>query len=150
MAYLPFLVMLVALLLGVPVAFSLATAGIVGLYLLGGDVNVVLRILATTPFGTVAEYVLTTIPMFILMAYVSAAGGDVGHEDEHGDRRQHVLRNRAEGCRGQNPEDHVHVASEEVKADDARGRQREGDRNAQEEGDQHDEKWQIGHPASRP
>jgi C4-dicarboxylate transporter DctM subunit len=75
MAYLPFLVMLVALLLGVPVAFSLATAGIVGLYLLGGDVNVVLRILATTPFGTVAEYVLTTIPMFILMAYVSAAGG---------------------------------------------------------------------------
>jgi C4-dicarboxylate transporter DctM subunit len=75
MAYLPFLVMLVALLLGVPIAFSLATAGIVGLYLLGGDVNVVLRILATTPFGTVAEYVLTTIPMFILMAYFSAAGG---------------------------------------------------------------------------
>ena len=37
--------------------------------------NVVLRILATTPFGTVAEYVLTTIPMFILMAYVSAGGG---------------------------------------------------------------------------
>jgi C4-dicarboxylate transporter DctM subunit len=75
MVYLPFLVMVVALLLGVPIAFSLATAGIVGIFLLGGDVNVVLRILGTTPFGVTAEYVLTTIPMFILMAYFSAGSG---------------------------------------------------------------------------
>src|ERR687891_1809004 len=75
MVYLPFLVMVVALVLGVPIAFSLATAGIVGIYLLGGDWNVILRILGTTPFGVTAEYVLTTIPMFILMAYFSAAGG---------------------------------------------------------------------------
>src|SRR5437870_4927580 len=64
-----------ALLLGLPIAFSLATAGIVGIVLLGGDVNVVLRILGTTPFGVTADYVLTTIPMFILMAYFSASGG---------------------------------------------------------------------------
>ena len=75
MVYLPFLVMVIALLLGLPIAFSLATAGIVGIYLLGGDWNVVLRILATTPFGVTAEYILTTIPMFILMAYFSASGG---------------------------------------------------------------------------
>ncbi|HEU4367590.1 MAG TPA: TRAP transporter large permease [Methylomirabilota bacterium] len=75
MVYLPFLVMVAALLLGVPIAFSLATAGVVGILLLGGDVNVVLRILGTTPFGVTAEYVLTTIPMFILMAYLSASGG---------------------------------------------------------------------------
>ena len=75
MVYLPFLVMVVALLLGVPIAFSLATAGIVGIYLLGGDGSVILRILGTTPFGVTAEYVLTTIPMFILMAYFSASGG---------------------------------------------------------------------------
>jgi C4-dicarboxylate transporter, DctM subunit len=75
MVYLPFLVMVVALLLGVPIAFSLATAGIVGIYLLGGDWTVILRILGTTPFGVSAEYVLTTIPMFILMAYFSASGG---------------------------------------------------------------------------
>jgi C4-dicarboxylate transporter DctM subunit len=68
MVYLPFLVMVVALLLGVPIAFSLATAGIVGIYLLGGDWTVILRILGTTPFGVTAEYVLTTIPMFILLA----------------------------------------------------------------------------------
>jgi tripartite ATP-independent transporter DctM subunit len=75
MVYLPFVVMLVALLLGVPIAFSLATAGIVGIYLLGGDLNVILRILGTTPFGVTAEYVLTTVPMFILMAYFSASSG---------------------------------------------------------------------------
>ncbi len=75
MAYVPFLVMLAALLLGVPIAFSLAVAGIVGIYLLTGDWMVILRILGTTPFGAVGDYVLTTIPMFILMAYFSASGG---------------------------------------------------------------------------
>jgi C4-dicarboxylate transporter DctM subunit len=75
MVYVPFLVMLLALILGVPIAFSLATAGIVGILLLGGDLNVIMRILGTTPFGVTAEYVLTTIPMFILMAYFSASGG---------------------------------------------------------------------------
>jgi C4-dicarboxylate transporter DctM subunit len=75
MVYVPFLVMVLALILGVPIAFSLATAGIVGIFLLGGDLNVILRILGTTPFGVTAEYVLTTIPMFILMAYFSASGG---------------------------------------------------------------------------
>ena len=75
MVYLPFLVMLIALLLGVPIAFSLAIAGMAGIYLLGGDWSVVLRILGTTPYGTAADYVLTTIPMFILMAYFSASSG---------------------------------------------------------------------------
>jgi tripartite ATP-independent transporter DctM subunit len=73
--YLPFLVMIAALVLGLPIAYSLATAGIVGIYLLGGDWNVVFRIMGTTPFASAAEYVLTTIPMFILMAYFSASGG---------------------------------------------------------------------------
>jgi C4-dicarboxylate transporter, DctM subunit len=75
MAALPFLVMIVTLLLGMPIAFSLAAAGIVGIYLLTGDLNVVLRVVGTTPFSTVADYVLTTIPMFILMAYFAASGG---------------------------------------------------------------------------
>jgi C4-dicarboxylate transporter DctM subunit len=75
MALLPFVVMVVTLLLGLPIAFSLAVSGIVGIYLHAGDWNVVLRILGTTPFSTVADYVLTTIPMFILMAYFSASSG---------------------------------------------------------------------------
>jgi len=75
MVYVPFVIMVATLLLGLPIAFSLAVSGIVGIYLLGGDWNVVFRILGTTPFGVSADYVLTTIPMFILMAYFSASGG---------------------------------------------------------------------------
>jgi tripartite ATP-independent transporter DctM subunit len=45
MALLPFVVMVVALLLGLPIAFALAVAGIVGIYLHTGDWNIVLRIL---------------------------------------------------------------------------------------------------------
>ena len=67
--------MIVTLLLGLPIAFSLAAAGIVGIYLLTADWNVVFRVIGTAPFSTVADYVLTTIPMFILMAYFAAAGG---------------------------------------------------------------------------
>ena len=75
MAAIPFLVMVITLLMGVPIAFSLAAAGVVGIYLHTGDWNVMLRVIGTTPFSTVADYVLTTIPMFILMAYFAAAGG---------------------------------------------------------------------------
>jgi C4-dicarboxylate transporter, DctM subunit len=75
MTALPFLVMIVTLLLGLPIAFSLAAAGLVGIYLQTGDWNVAVRILGTTPFSTVADYVLTTIPMFILMADFSASSG---------------------------------------------------------------------------
>jgi C4-dicarboxylate transporter, DctM subunit len=67
--------MIVTLLLGLPIAFSLAAAGVVGIYLLTGDWNVVFRVIGTAPFSTVADYVLTTIPMFILMAYFAASGG---------------------------------------------------------------------------
>jgi C4-dicarboxylate transporter DctM subunit len=67
--------MIVTLLLGLPIAFSLAAAGIVGIYVLTGDWNVVFRVIGTAPFSTVADYVLTTIPMFILMAYFAASGG---------------------------------------------------------------------------
>src|SRR5687768_16323380 len=67
--------MLATLLMGLPSAFSLAVAGLVGIYMQTGDLNVAFRILGTTPFSTAADYVLTTIPMFILMAYFSAQGG---------------------------------------------------------------------------
>ena len=71
----PFAVMLATLLMGLPIAFSLAVAGLVGIYMQTGDLNVAFRILGTTPFSTAADYVLTTVPMFILMAYFSASGG---------------------------------------------------------------------------
>jgi len=75
MVFLPFLVMVIALLLGVPIAFSLAGAGILGIYLHTGNLNMVIGILGMAPFSTVADYALTTIPMFILMAFFSASSG---------------------------------------------------------------------------
>ena len=75
MVALPFLVMVIALLLGVPIAISLAGAGILGIYLFTGKWNMVFGILSMAPFSTVADYTLTTIPMFILMAYFSSSSG---------------------------------------------------------------------------
>jgi len=42
MVVLPFVVMVIALLLGVPIAFSLGGSGILGIYLIKGDWNTVL------------------------------------------------------------------------------------------------------------
>ena len=75
MAFIPFLAMVVALLLGAPIAFSLAGAGILGIYLHTGNLNMVIGILGMTPFSSVADYALTTIPMFILMAFFSSSSG---------------------------------------------------------------------------
>jgi C4-dicarboxylate transporter DctM subunit len=75
MVALPFLVMVIALLLGVPIAFSLAGAGIFGIYLITGKWSIVFGILSMAPFTTVADYALTTIPMFVLMAFFSASSG---------------------------------------------------------------------------
>ncbi|MGE5839197.1 MAG: TRAP transporter large permease [Deltaproteobacteria bacterium] len=75
MVFVPFLAMVIALLLGVPIAFSLAGAGILGIYLHTGNLNMVIGILGMTPFSSVADYALTTIPMFILMAFFSSSSG---------------------------------------------------------------------------
>ena len=75
MLILPFVVMVVALLIGLPIAFSLAVSGIFGIYLVTGNLKMIMVVLGTTPFSTVADYALTTIPMFILMAFFSASSG---------------------------------------------------------------------------
>lgn len=72
---LPLITLIVALLLGIPIAFALAGAGILGIWLTTGNWSTVISILGTTPFSTAADYILTTIPMFILMAYFSSSGG---------------------------------------------------------------------------
>jgi tripartite ATP-independent transporter DctM subunit len=72
---LPLVVMVLMLLVGVPIAVALAGAGMLGIYLVTGDVSRVLGIVGLAPFGSVADYALTTIPMFILMAYLSASSG---------------------------------------------------------------------------
>src|SRR5215471_1170294 len=75
MVLLPLLVLVVALVLGVPIAVALAASGMLGIYLVTGDASKVMGILSLAPFSTVADYALTTIPMFILMAFFSASSG---------------------------------------------------------------------------
>lgn len=65
--------LLVLLALGVPVTFSLAIAGALGLLLASGFDSLV-TILSTAPFRTAASFSLTTVPMFILMAEFASNG----------------------------------------------------------------------------
>jgi len=67
LAALVFLLLLVLLAAGVPVAFALALAGAAGLLQTGG-VGLLSGILSTTSLSTVSSFELTSIPMFILMA----------------------------------------------------------------------------------
>src|SRR5262249_62097116 len=75
MIALPLVVLVVALIFGVPIAVALAGSGMLGIYLVTGDFGKVMGILSLAPFSTVADYALTTIPMFILMAFFSASSG---------------------------------------------------------------------------
>lgn len=70
---LPLVLMLACLALGVPVAFSFIIAGAVGLYMILG-LEPMLGILQTTPFRSVASFLLSTVPMYVLMAEFLARG----------------------------------------------------------------------------
>ncbi len=76
MVALPFVVMIITLALGVPIAFCLAGAGALGILITTGwNWTTLLGILSMAPFSSVADFSFTTIPMFILMAYLSASSG---------------------------------------------------------------------------
>jgi C4-dicarboxylate transporter, DctM subunit len=75
MKILPFIIFIITMLMGLPISFSLATAGIIGVWIVTGSWNAAIGILGTTPFASVSEYVLTTIPMFILMAHLTSSSG---------------------------------------------------------------------------
>ncbi|ARJ39591.1 MULTISPECIES: TRAP transporter large permease [Sporosarcina] len=61
------------MLLGMPVAFALLTAGAIGLFLI--DIDSGFSVLTTTPYRAVANFTLSTIPLFILMAeFLSRSG----------------------------------------------------------------------------
>lgn len=63
----------VFMLLGMPVAFALLSAGAIGLYII--DSNSLFGLLTTTPYSSVASFTLCTIPLFILMAEFLARAG---------------------------------------------------------------------------
>jgi tripartite ATP-independent transporter DctM subunit len=74
MIALPFVVLILTLLLGIPIAFALAGAGILGIWLVKGNFSIVLEVLKNSLLF-VGDYNLTTIPMFILMAFFSSSSG---------------------------------------------------------------------------
>jgi len=60
--------------LGVPVGFTMAISGAIGLFALGG-LDMLIGVLQTAPLSTVSAYELVTVPMFLLMAeFVMASG----------------------------------------------------------------------------
>lgn len=61
------MLLLALLAAGVPVSFSLALSGAIGLYWVGG-LQLIIGILETTPLSATNSYELLTVPMFILMA----------------------------------------------------------------------------------
>lgn len=72
--YLPFFIMLVLLVVGVPIAYTMLLTGVLGVVLtIGFDPAV--GILMTAPHEKSADYVLSTIPLFILMAMFLSESG---------------------------------------------------------------------------
>jgi C4-dicarboxylate transporter DctM subunit len=72
---LPFIALLVFLILGIPIAFSLGTAGIIGILLITRDVKILMSMVGLVTFDAVASYILSAVPMFIIMAFLTSSGG---------------------------------------------------------------------------
>ncbi|HJM50092.1 MAG TPA: TRAP transporter large permease [Alphaproteobacteria bacterium] len=68
------LALMVLLVLGLPVAFSLGLVGAAGLFLQGG-LPLVSGFLSTEPYSNVASFTLVVIPMFVLMGELAVAAG---------------------------------------------------------------------------
>jgi tripartite ATP-independent transporter DctM subunit len=66
------LLLAVLLAIGMPIGFAMGIAGTVGLYLIGG-LNLALGILSVAPYRNTASWLLTAIPLFILMAEILSA-----------------------------------------------------------------------------
>lgn len=70
----PILLLFVLFVIGAPIGIALGVAGVVGLYLVGG-IDVVLGLLALNPYRESASFILSAVPMFVLMAEFSTRGG---------------------------------------------------------------------------
>ena len=75
MVILPIIAMVIGLIIGVPIAFSLAGAGILGIWLMKGSWVAVLGMVGTVAYSTAGDYIMSTIPAFILMAYLASYSG---------------------------------------------------------------------------
>lgn len=74
MEYIPIAILLVLLLLGVPVAYSLTVAGILGITMVS-DWSAAFSMMALIPHRIIATYVLISIPMFLFFGYIAEQTG---------------------------------------------------------------------------
>ncbi len=70
----PFLLLFFLLMIGIPVAISLAISGALGILMANG-LDVLLGILSASPGSALTTYELLTVPMFILMAEFMGVSG---------------------------------------------------------------------------
>ena len=75
--FLPFILLFFLLMIGLPVAISLAISGALGIFLANG-IDVLLGILSASPGSALTTYELLTIPMFILMSEFMGVSGITG------------------------------------------------------------------------
>jgi len=66
--------LLAFLIIGMPVGFALGVSGSIGLWMING-LELVSGILQTTPHSSAASFVLTAVPMFVLMAEYATVSG---------------------------------------------------------------------------
>jgi len=59
---------------GIPIGISLATAGLIGLYLTAGPAMALIT-LKTMPYSIGSSYTLVVVPMFILMGLITSSAG---------------------------------------------------------------------------
>lgn len=72
--WIPIVLLFVLLFLGVPIAYSLLSVGVLGLVIAAGPGGAV-GFLQTRVYGTVASFSLVTVPMFLLMAELLRESG---------------------------------------------------------------------------
>lgn len=65
------LLLAVLMLVGMPIGFAMGFAGIIGIYVVGGA-DSLMGIVAVTPYRQSASWILTAIPLFVLMAEMLA------------------------------------------------------------------------------
>jgi C4-dicarboxylate transporter DctM subunit len=68
-------VVCVMILLGMHVGVSLALTSVIGVYLISGRLNVGLRMLESTAYNALNDYIFAVIPLFILMGAFATASG---------------------------------------------------------------------------
>ena len=67
--------LLILIFIRVPIGLALFLCGVVGLYLVTGNINMPLNRLKSETYSTFSSYSLTIVPMFLLMGHFATLGG---------------------------------------------------------------------------